>query len=758
MKLGLSWVYWLTRRLPFCMAGILCGTLVHAQSCAPVDVDQRLQIACNWTLQYCDRVNVFNFSGTWLTALRRGYVCGPFLAQVHKGSCGSAPTDGGVCVGTQPPPAISDAALGTCESVAGCLNWLYGQIRHRMRHGGPPYEGNNGVQIRPPFAVGGIRGRALGSGSERFVVTGRLLQETSAPQLAFQEMRIALPANSTASIFGIPMVWFGSEDGDWIRIAVQGTTVWEARLADLPHNEIFFASLPAASLSNIPQSVVVNLHGSGTQDSRILLIEDEPVPADNVADLQPYLHANIAGVGSPGFSGDGQPAVAAALDTPSALAVDDDGNIFVADAMNHRIRRIDAVSGTISTIAGNGVPTFSGDGGPPLSASLSSPRGLAIDAQGRVLVADTGNHAIRRIDLSSDRIITIAGTGVSGYDGNGSPASVSRLNAPTGVAVDNDGNVWIADRLNHRIRMLDLQTNALVDQAGNGFSSDDGTGTPLARAIGEPFSLVIAGSGLVYFSDVLHGRIRRLDRVENLVDRWFGGFESDGSDPWGLAIRPVNNPGHLALDVSGGVWFADTGSHTVRRIDASDRSLSLVAGTGRAGYETDPGAQEYPALSSPVAALPLADGSFLIAETGGHRVRLATPRQNDIWVDLGEVPDGAQLNTPISVPVRFGNRGPAIARVVRLGLRSNGNMAITGLQAPEGLCRRDFDVTCALPSLAAGAEQVITIELTPTTTGENEVAATISATGVEIEGVSDNAPARVVQVFAQLAVFSDGFE
>src|SRR3990172_4151256 len=174
--------------------------------------------------------------------------------------------------------------------------------------------------------------------------------------------------------------------------------------------------------------------------------------------------STFAGTGTGGFSGDGAAATSAQLEAPGGVAVDGDGNIFIADTVNHRIRRVDAVTGLISTFAGT-TGGFSGDGAAATGAQLSYPYGVGVDGAGNVFIADTSNRRVRRVDAGTGLISTVAGTGTFGFSGDGAAATGAKLNSPFGVAVDGVGNVFIADSSNHRVRKVDAgsATVGLVD-------------------------------------------------------------------------------------------------------------------------------------------------------------------------------------------------------------------------------------------------------------------------------------------------------
>jgi photosystem II stability/assembly factor-like uncharacterized protein len=229
----------------------------------------------------------------------------------------------------------------------------------------------------------------------------------------------------------------------------------------------------------------------------------------------------------PGFAGDGMPLDAMTrLKQPSRLALDAQNNIFVVDQGNLRIRRIDATTNTITTVAGSGMRGFAGDGGPPLMAQFSfqvgenpEPEGaiaIAPAPDGRIFVADSSNHRIRVIDLAMDTINTFAGTGTAGFSGDGGPATMAQISSPRDVEIGPDGNLWIADTSNNCVRVVDLHTNVIRTAAGvcgqYGFSGERGPAT-MAR-LQRPFGIAFGPGGHLYISDTYNNRVRRVVREQ----------------------------------------------------------------------------------------------------------------------------------------------------------------------------------------------------------------------------------------------------
>src|SRR2546426_5446372 len=240
----------------------------------------------------------------------------------------------------------------------------------------------------------------------------------------------------------------------------------------------------------------------------------------------------VAGTGTAGFSGDGGPALAARVNLPRAVAMDAEGNLFVADTYNHRIRKIDT-DGIITTVAGTGQAGSSGDGGPATQARIKWPHSVAVDAAGNVYLTDSPNHRIRRVDRATGMIATIAGTGQSGFSGDGGPATKARLHDPKGVMVDADGNVYIADSLNNRIRRVDKATGNIATIAGNGKAAYSGNGGPAtAAALDVPRGMAKDPAGNLYIADDDNHAVRRIDGASGIITTiartGVAGFSRDG--------------------------------------------------------------------------------------------------------------------------------------------------------------------------------------------------------------------------------------
>lgn len=328
------------------------------------------------------------------------------------------------------------------------------------------------------------------------------------------------------------------------------------------------------------------------------------------------------------------PATSVPLILPSAIAYDAGGNLYIAETGNHVIRKVDT-AGNITTVAGTGTQGFGGDNGPATSALLDSPQGLAYTG-GNLYIADTHNHRIRKLSLTTGDISTIAGSS-AGLSGDNGPATAAQLNLPTALALDGNGNLYIADTQNHRIRKLNLGSGIIITVAGNstqGFSGDGGPAT--AAAIDSPSGLAVDAEQNLYLADTHNHRIRKIVAATGTITTITGAATGFSGDNGLASAARLALPHGLSIDGAGNLYITDTANHRIRRIDAATGTITTVAGDGMQNFSGDGNAATAASLDSPRATTVTAAGLVTLADTANQRVRqLDTRATSDIRTIAG---------------------------------------------------------------------------------------------------------------------------
>jgi len=284
----------------------------------------------------------------------------------------------------------------------------------------------------------------------------------------------------------------------------------------------------------------------------------------------------VAGTGNVGYSGDGGPAAAAQLATPVGVAVDGAGNLYIADSGNHVVREVYARDGTITTAAGNGTAGSGGDGTGAISAQLSNPVAVAADGAGNLYIADDSASRVREVNAYNGIITTVAGTGASGYGGDGGPATRAQLASPEGVAIDGAGNLYIADYGNNRVREVYARDGTIVTVAGTGSAGYSGDGRPAASAqLRAPVGVAVDGAGTLYIADSGNHAVRAVVAGSSVITTLAGGTgcgATCGGDGGPATSAQLNYPRSMAADGAGALLIADDFGQKVRVV-------SGVAGT-----------------------------------------------------------------------------------------------------------------------------------------------------------------------------------
>ena len=329
----------------------------------------------------------------------------------------------------------------------------------------------------------------------------------------------------------------------------------------------------------------------------------------------------VAGTGTAGHSGDGGQAIAAKINNPTSVAFDASGNFYFAEASSNVVRRV-SPSGVISTIAGTEIAGYSGDGGPAPFAMLNRPTTVTVDATGNIYISDNGNNRVRKIDAATGNISTVAGTGTAGYNTDGIAATLASINNPVGVACDASGNVYIADNGNYRIRKVNT-SGIISTYAGYGSRGSAGEGGPATSAeLYNVNGLACDKSGNLYLTD--NDRIRKVDAATHFLKTIAGngiyGFYGDGLPATSAELW---SPYAVSVDAAGNVYIADQYNWRVRQVDAGG-IMHTLAGNGSPGYAGDGGSAITAKLYAPKGIALDSCGNLFIADNLNNRIRKVT--------------------------------------------------------------------------------------------------------------------------------------
>jgi streptogramin lyase len=330
----------------------------------------------------------------------------------------------------------------------------------------------------------------------------------------------------------------------------------------------------------------------------------------------------FAGDGRAGSSGDGGPAARAQVNNPFGVVRGPDGAIYFCEYDGQVVRRV-AREGTITTVAGSGKTGYAGDGGPALQASFNKPHEIRFDARGDLYIADMANHAVRKVDLRTGLVSTFAGTGQPGYSGDGGPAARAQLKSPHSLQFGPGGDLFIGDIGNHVIRRVDAKTGAISTFAGTGKPGPTPDGAPLAGTpLHGPRSLDFDPAGNLWLATREGNQVFRLDLKEGRIHHVAGtgkkGFTGNGGP---AREATLSGPKGIAVGPRGDVYLVDTESHSIRVIDAKTGRLGLLVGTGEKGDGPD-GPPLACRLARPHGIWVDPDGTVFIGDSENHRVRV----------------------------------------------------------------------------------------------------------------------------------------
>jgi sugar lactone lactonase YvrE len=404
----------------------------------------------------------------------------------------------------------------------------------------------------------------------------------------------------------------------------------------------------------------------------------------------------IAGSGVQGFSGDGGPAVGAQLYAPEGVAVDGARNVYIADAgNNNRVRKV-SPGGTITTIAGGGSAPGPGwgDGGPATSAQLRGPNWVAVDGQGNVYISDFFNSRVRKVNPGGT-ITAFAGTGTQGFSGDGGPATSARLLGPQGVAVDKQGNVYIVDGNGDRVRKVNTG-GTITTFAGTGIRGFSGDGGPATSArLNNPEGVAVDGAGNVYIADLQNGRVRKVSPGGTITTLAGGGSAFGDGGP--ATSARVRSPYGVAVDGQGNVYIADRIDHRVRTVSPGG-TISTFAGTGAGGFSGDGGPATSAQVFAPWGMAVDGQGNVYIGDDQNRRVRKVSKASvvAALKVTLGGAPT-QRLLAQKAITVTARSNKPC-------SLAATGSVTILGT-------RYVFGLTPASAKLAAAGSRTLTIRL-----------------------------------------------
>lgn len=354
----------------------------------------------------------------------------------------------------------------------------------------------------------------------------------------------------------------------------------------------------------------------------ILIALTITISGSSTSAAEPLIRA-FAGTGEKGYSGDNNDATKATLNSPFDVALDITGNLYFSDTFNHCVRKVDAKTGTISTVAGNGKKGYSGDGGLATEATMNEPYGIELDRDGNLYIVDRLNYCIRRVNKEG-KIETIAGTGKSGFGGDGGPGKDAMFKEPNGLCLDGKGKLYVADVADQRVRVLDLASGKIDTFCGNGKKQQTGDGGLFKDAsLFGPRAVAIGPDGNLYICEREGNAIRKIDFKSGKIERIAGTGKKGYSGDDGPALQATfNGPKELDIDKQGNIYVVDTENQAIRKIDGTTGKISTIAGSGKLGGSGDGGPATKATLGRPHGVVAGPDGAIYIGDTQSNKIRV----------------------------------------------------------------------------------------------------------------------------------------
>lgn len=356
----------------------------------------------------------------------------------------------------------------------------------------------------------------------------------------------------------------------------------------------------------------------------------------------PFNIRTVAGTGNGGFNGDNQTATQANVSSPIGVYRSSSGDLYIAQFYASRVRRVDGATGEITTIAGTGTSGYNGDGIDATTAQLAGPSAVGEDAGGNLYISDTNNSRIRRIDAVTGLISTVAGTGTAGYNGDGILATAAQLWGPFDIAVDAAGNFYFPDRNSHRVRRVDVSTGLINTVAGTGTGGYNGDNQLATSAqLDNPVNVAMDSGGHLFISE--RHRVRRVDAstgmITTVAGTSTGGYNGDSQ---AATSAQLYFPTGIALDTSANLFIADRGNARIRRVDSTSGQIETVAGTGNSGFNGDDQPAVDAQVNGPNDVVVDASGSFYIADQSNNRIRKVSAFQPDNLIGASADPAAAR--------------------------------------------------------------------------------------------------------------------